>query len=123
MRKVIRLLPINRQAMLSRDKTNAESMKLMQVQSLFVDNDALFDRFLQETWLEEFTKSFFGVAMKENNTIVSKWPMRLGKNPTQKEFDMVFQSGHQGSERYVEWRRTRLMGLEDWSELSEIFVC
>ncbi|OJJ86188.1 DUF4470 domain-containing protein [Aspergillus glaucus CBS 516.65] len=90
-----------------RDKTNAESMKLMQAQSLFVDNDALFGRFLQETRLEEFTKSFFGVAMKENNTIVSKWPMRLGKNPAQKEFDMVFQSGHQGSERYVEWRRTR----------------
>ena len=107
MRKGIQFLPINRQAMLSGDNTNAESMKLIQAQSLLVDNDALFDRFLQETRLKEFANSFFGVAMKENNTIVSKWPMRLGKNPTQKEFDMVFRSGHQGSERYVEWRRTR----------------
>lgn len=27
---------------------------------------------------------------KKNNTVVPKWPMRLSKNPTQKEFDMVF---------------------------------
>lgn len=59
MRKEIQLLPINQQATLSRDKTDAESMKLIQAQSLCVDNDALFDRFLQETRLEEFADSFF----------------------------------------------------------------
>lgn len=98
-------VPVKPEVMSSMNPVNADFMKLMQAQNFFTDNDTLFDRFLEDTELEEFAYGL-DIAIKEKHTIVAKWPMRLGSSPTQREFDLANQSGHQGSERYVEWRRT-----------------
>ena len=53
----------------------------------------------------------FGVAMKEPHTIIDKWPLRLklklGQKGAQEEFKTLLESGHKGSERYVEWKRSQ----------------
>ena len=47
--------------------------------------------------------------VKEENTIIEKWPMRLKLSlpqpGAQEEFDILQASGHSGNERYVEWKR------------------
>ena len=55
--------------------------------------------------------------MKENNTIVKPWPMRLSTGPVtlekRKEFRALFASHHTGMERYVEWQAKRDVMAED----------
>ena len=50
-----------------------------------------------------------GLMVKEENTIIEKWPMRLKLSlpqpGAQEEFDILQASGHSGNERYVEWKR------------------
>jgi len=88
----------------SMKQADADFVMLMRA-LLFTDNDTLFDRFLANAKLEEFAYGLH-LAIKEKHTVVAKWPLCLGSSPTQREFDLANQSGHQGSERYVEWRRT-----------------
>jgi hypothetical protein len=55
---------------------------------------------------------YIGVAMKEKNTIVERWPFRLKLNPEQKgakeEFDLMMRGGASGKELYIEWKRIAL---------------
>jgi hypothetical protein len=55
--------------------------------------------------------------MKENNTIVKPWPMRLSTGPVtlekRKEFCALFASPHTGMERYVELQVKRDVVTED----------
>jgi hypothetical protein len=50
-----------------------------------------------------------GLMVKEENTIIEKWPMRLKlsmpRPGAQEEFDILQASDHTGNERYVEWKR------------------
>ena len=50
-----------------------------------------------------------GLMVKEENTIIEKWPMRLKLSMlqpgAQEEFDILQASDHSGNERYVEWKR------------------
>lgn len=50
-----------------------------------------------------------GLMVKEENTIIEKWPMRLKLSlpqpGAQEEFDILQASDHSGNERYVEWKR------------------
>lgn len=50
-----------------------------------------------------------GVEMRERNSLVEAWPMRLKKKPGEKgadkEFQRLFASSSSGAERYVEWVR------------------
>ncbi|KAK1752011.1 hypothetical protein QBC47DRAFT_424948 [Echria macrotheca] len=58
-----------------------------------------------------------GLEMKENNTIVKPWPMRLSTGPVtvekRKEFRALLASHHTGMERYVEWQVKRDGVTED----------
>lgn len=49
-----------------------------------------------------------GMEMKSKHSIIRKWPLALrlkyGQPGAQEEFDDHLESGHQGTERYVEWR-------------------
>jgi hypothetical protein len=49
-----------------------------------------------------------GAIMKEEHTIVEKWPFRLKLQPgqpgAQEEFDRLMSGGVIGTERYVEWK-------------------
>jgi len=63
---------------------------------------------MRELKFAEMTQDI-GLMVKEQNTIIEKWPMRLKLSlpqaGAQEEFDILQASGHSGSERYVEWKR------------------
>ncbi|PGH28167.1 hypothetical protein AJ80_00057 [Polytolypa hystricis UAMH7299] len=102
-----RYLHLKPQAMLSSGNPyRCELMSLTNAQSLFREHDTPFDRFVVFSRLREAGECL-GLGMKSHHTIVEKWPMRLKKNPSQREFDLLFWTNHVGSERYVEWHRTR----------------
>ncbi|RMZ42089.1 hypothetical protein AFCA_006832 [Aspergillus flavus] len=86
------------------NKYNAEFLNQMNAMDLFTDNDTLFERLVENARFRDMGRPL-GLEMKTENSIVAKWPMRLGGNPTQHEFEMAFWSGHTGCERYVEWHR------------------
>jgi hypothetical protein len=48
-------------------------------------------------------------VVKENHTIIDKWPFALKLQPglpgAQEEFDRCMSGGASGMERYVEWKR------------------
>lgn len=52
---------------------------------------------------------FVGAAMKEEHSIIEKWPYRLKLRPglrgAQEEFDRRLRDGVSGKERYIEWKR------------------
>lgn len=55
------------------------------------------------------TGNVIGVAMKEQHTIIQKWPYKLKLQPgqpgAQAEFDRHLMIGTSGKDRYVEWKR------------------
>ncbi|KAI0410710.1 hypothetical protein F5X98DRAFT_368641 [Xylaria grammica] len=69
--------------------------------------DYVFDRHLKELRLKEWA-DLLGMAIKDDHTIIEKWPYRLKLRPgqpgAQAEFDRLLASGVSGKERYVEWR-------------------
>ncbi|KAI9731728.1 MAG: hypothetical protein M1834_004517 [Cirrosporium novae-zelandiae] len=82
---------------------NADFLKQMDACVMFRDLDEPFQRYMHECRFRDIGK-VAGLEMKSKNTIVQPWPMRLSKNTTQTEFDILQASGHSGCERYVEWR-------------------
>jgi hypothetical protein len=52
-----------------------------------------------------------GLIMKNKNTIVESWPLRLKARPggvgAQEEFDLLLSSSSSGIEHYVEWSRVQ----------------
>ena len=65
-------------------------------------------RYMQDLGFAKMSRSV-GLMVKEENTIIEKWPMRLKLSlpqpGAQEEFDILQGSGHSGNERYVEWKR------------------
>lgn len=86
------------------NKSNADFLRFDNARGMFRDYDQLFDRYMRECRLREISKTA-RLIIKPKNTIVRPWPMRLDKNATQREFDILQASGHCGSERYMEWNR------------------
>lgn len=94
----------------SRNKNSAEFLNFINAHGLVSDNNPAFRRYMHRFQFEALGKAF-GIEMKSKHTIVEKWPMRLPKRPTKREFELLYWSGHQGSERYVEWSRVERYGL------------
>lgn len=69
----------------------------------------MIDREFKELEAESTTLLPGGILMKQTNTVVEKWPLRLklrcGQPGAQSEFDVLEASGNIGHERYVEWKR------------------
>ncbi|KNG89153.1 hypothetical protein ANOM_002986 [Aspergillus nomiae NRRL 13137] len=99
-----RFLPMRPRHGDPKNKYNAEFLNQMSAADLFTDNDTLFNRLVERARFRDMGR-LLGLGMKIHNSIVAKWPLRLGDNPTQHEFEMAFWSGHTGCERYVEWHR------------------
>lgn len=89
---------------LSRGTFDPDLINFVAAQELSRDYDPLFERFMNECSFREISRKS-KLIMKEENTIIGKWPMRLKKDATQTEFKLLHASGHTGSERYVEWKR------------------
>jgi hypothetical protein len=98
--RLIKYLPLSPAMLPNR---NADFMRFNDARIMFRDFDKLFQRFCHECQFEEIGKGA-GLKMKSNNTIIEPWPMRLKKNATQEEFDILLASSHMGSERYIEWQ-------------------
>ena len=65
-------------------------------------------RFVKDFPVSEAAQ-FLGAAIKENHTVIEKWPFRLklrpGQPKAQEEFDRLLRGGVSGKERYMEWKR------------------
>jgi hypothetical protein len=101
-------LPLSPAMFQSRDGFNADFMRLNDARSMVRNFDNLFKRFMDECRFKEISKAA-GLKEKSKNTVIEPWPMRLNKNATQDEFDILHASGHMGSERYVEWESASLL--------------
>jgi len=91
-------------ALMMRDFSNADFLNFSDAKGMFKDFDVLFQRYMERESFEEIGK-FTGMVMKATNTVIQPWPLRLSKTATQKDFHSLHQSAHDGSERYVEWKR------------------
>ena len=96
-------MPISPAIFQSGERYNVDVLRLNDARAMFRGFDKYFERFVHDCRLEDLGKAA-GLQMKSSNTIVEKWPMRLKKNATQDEFDLLLGSNCTGSERYVEWR-------------------
>ena len=90
-------IPMTRDMVQNSNRSNADFVRFLGAQVLFRDFDELFNRFKCECRLDEISKAV-ELTMDSKNTIVRPWPMRIGKNATQREFNILFASGHTGSE-------------------------
>jgi hypothetical protein len=97
-------LPVTREMLANRNCYNADSIRLHAALPIFADYDTMFRRFMEQCQFSEIS-ALNGLRVKEKNSIVKPWPLRLGKRATKKEFDILLASSHLGSERYVEWER------------------
>ncbi|KPM34923.1 hypothetical protein AK830_g11652 [Neonectria ditissima] len=70
--------------------------------------DDIFNRYRDKLKFHEVAE-YLGAAMKEEHTIIEKWPYRMKLRPgqpgAQEEFDRILSEGMTGKERYVEWKR------------------
>jgi hypothetical protein len=96
-------MSVTREMIQHSNASNADMLKFMNARPMFRDFDELFSRYMRECRFDEISKAA-GLKMISKNTIIHPWPMRLKKNATQREFDLLHASGHDGSERYVEWK-------------------
>ncbi|EED17851.1 conserved hypothetical protein [Talaromyces stipitatus ATCC 10500] len=105
--KILReFLPLNPYGPLRGEeyKRSAEFLNFGHSRSLLFDLEPAFERYMKRWRFLEIGKMSH-LEMKARHTIIDKWPMRLSKRPTKREFELLRWSGHDGSERYVEWRR------------------
>ncbi len=75
---------------------------------LFKNFGASFQRYMEEIDFKS-CGNVAGMEMREKQTVVEPWPLRLHPNADSKEaqlnFEFLMASGHTGCERYVEWIR------------------
>ncbi|KIW63760.1 hypothetical protein PV04_08738 [Phialophora macrospora] len=92
--------------MFSRDReiSNPDLLRFMEASSMFHDYEKPFSHFMEQCRFREISASA-GLRMKEENSIVEPWPMRLADGASKEEFDVLYASGQVGCERYVEWER------------------
>ncbi|KAM0234889.1 hypothetical protein ACHAPO_006253 [Fusarium lateritium] len=102
---LLQFLPLTRPRM---GKYDPDLIKLVHARDHVRDFDYIFRRIAKEFMFSDFPR-YIGVAIKEEQTIVEKWPYRLKLKPEQEgakeEFDLLMRSGTSGKELYLEWKR------------------
>ncbi|KAF5534428.1 hypothetical protein FPHYL_13431 [Fusarium phyllophilum] len=70
--------------------------------------DHIFDKIARKLEFDKFPE-FMKVGIKDQHTIIEKWPFRLklkpGQEGAQEEFDRMMGPGVTGKEFYLEWKR------------------
>ena len=83
-------------------------IKYMCALELYNDFEGIFQRYMKDVDFKKCGKAA-GMKMREKNTIVEPWPLRLDPKDIGEEgkrkFELLLASGHTGYERYVEWVR------------------
>ena len=97
-----RYMVVSRGIVQHSNPSSAAFLRLVEARTMLRDFDHLFERYMRECRFDEIGKEA-GLKMSSNNVIIPPWPMRLKKDATQQEFDLLHASSHNGSERYVEW--------------------
>lgn len=87
---------------MSLDISNPDVLRLAHTKGIFRDFDVLFNKYTTNFGFLEVARTA-GLMIKERNTIVEKWPLRLKPGASKEEFRDLISGGHWGSERYVEW--------------------
>ncbi|OTA07713.1 hypothetical protein A9Z42_0086210 [Trichoderma parareesei] len=107
-RRLLKYLPINGPPEGSYDPA---IIKMSYARANVGRYDDVFDRFMKKMAFSEI-EEFLSMAVKDKHTVIDKWPYQLKLRPgqpgAQEEFDRVLGACLSGTERYVEWRRTKM---------------
>ncbi|KAL7804936.1 hypothetical protein V8C44DRAFT_369117 [Trichoderma aethiopicum] len=107
MKRLLKFLPMERIPMSPFDPS---FIKMSYASSIMGTYDHIFDRYMKTMAFSEMEA--FGVAMKDKHTVIDKWPYQLKLRPgqpgAQEEFNRLVRGDLLGTERYVEWRRTKM---------------
>jgi hypothetical protein len=71
---------------------------------MFDDLDKAFRTFLKDVHMQELPKKY-GIRIKENNSIIEPWPLRITETTTKEVFEIRCASMHTGCERYLEFEK------------------
>ena len=89
-----------------RDAYSASQVRRIAAMALVRDYDKIFKHYAERVQMALYAATA-GVRMREPNTIIEAWPMRVKKAPSEpgakEEFEMLLASSCTGGERYVEW--------------------
>ncbi|KAK1055362.1 hypothetical protein LTR12_013176 [Friedmanniomyces endolithicus] len=89
---------------------STELIRVLGASVLVRDVDKYFNMYMQEHKFDTFP-ALFQMVMKEPNTIIEKWPLRLKSLPheigAKEEFSTILSTPYTGIERYIEWSRTK----------------
>ncbi|KAJ5761103.1 hypothetical protein N7520_008259 [Penicillium odoratum] len=107
-KRLMKYFPPNKMKMTSISRYDPIMIKVAVGRELITTWDDVFDRFMKYYKFKEASE-FFEVTMKNEHTIIEKWPYKLKLRPgqpgAQDEFDRALTMGVSGKERYVEWKR------------------
>ncbi|PMD31775.1 hypothetical protein L207DRAFT_591204 [Hyaloscypha variabilis F] len=84
-----------------RNTNSSDKLKAFEACVYFRDFVALFDKCEKHFDFRGIGKAT-GLQVRDENRIVDKWPLRLKRGTSKREFDIMLAFGHVGSERYVE---------------------
>ncbi|RDA90834.1 hypothetical protein CP533_1556 [Ophiocordyceps camponoti-saundersi (nom. inval.)] len=91
---------------------HVELVKAAMGMDIVIRYDDVFDRYATKMNFHR-AASLIGAVIKENPTIVEKWPykikLRPGQPKAQEEWDRLLGSWAIGKERYVEWKKADLL--------------
>jgi hypothetical protein len=116
MDRLNRYFPVNQttQTLITLDDYAANYHPDMVLRSTYLDKllpwDELFNKFLERENFTQLAQSY-GVAIKNEATIVQSCPYTISDNPTRQELEVLSADGTIGCERYVE-----LVRFEDTSQ-------
>lgn len=100
-----------RDLMKAMNPASPEISKFMAAKDLVRDYDKIWEFYTSKMVNFSASADSAGLVMREPNTIIDPWPMRLKKKPgepgAEEEFKRLMESSCSGAERYVEWVRKK----------------
>ena len=92
---------------IAKDKTvqyDPEFLRRSSLHDMFADFDKLFDLFLKDVRMDGLAKAN-RVKTKRQHSLVEKWPYRVTRSTSRKDFELMSTFSVSGWERYVELER------------------
>ncbi|KAK1622699.1 hypothetical protein BDP81DRAFT_411093 [Colletotrichum phormii] len=109
-KRIYEYLSLSRRPLTHYDTT---IFKIMAARDCILTYDHVFDRYAAKLMFSQ-SAQLVRAMIKENHTVIEKWPFRLKLRPrqtgAQEEFDRLLGGGVLSKERYVEWKRIEALG-------------